>query len=203
MLNMGDEKMSKSLGNFVTLSTLLDKGYEPLVLRFFYFSAHYRKELRFSYEALDSTQTALYRLRSKVQSFGDLDIDGHEVSSNKYMQAAREALADDFNMPQFVSILWQILDDQELSDKDKKALVVNFDEVLGLDLLTGKIENAEGGSIDMNDLPEGIKALVAEREEARSDKNWKRADEIRDELHKNGFEIKDSKDGVEVSRVVE
>jgi len=180
------EKMAKSGENFITLQTLIDKGYDPLVYRYFTLQAHYRKELTFSWEGLDAAKTGLRRLREKVVNLGEEEGEINQDSADKF----ESAINDDLNMPEALAITWELLDDKNISDPDKLATIKKFDTVLGL-----KVNEKT-----KFELPPQITQWILERDEARNDKNWGKADEIRDRIQESGkWVVKDGPNGTEVT----
>jgi cysteinyl-tRNA synthetase len=209
MLNMGNEKMSKSLGNFVTLPVVEEKGFTGLDLRMFYFTAHYRKELSFTWEGLEAAKTSLHKFRAKYFEFANGSDDTEEMDSvdvkfelvQNYLQQFKEALADDFNMPKALAILWEVVDSKDLKNFEKTALLSEFDEVFGFDI-TDYDKLQKEVSIKLDELPENVKNLLQKREQYRKEKDWQKADEARKEIKQLGYEIKDIKDGILIEKVI-
>ena len=183
-------KMAKSGENFLTLQVLLDKGYPALAYRYFCLTAHYRQQLAFSFEALDSARASYERLKNIMAELvgkapHDAPGDEEEEIGKEYENEFREAANDDLNMPQALSVLWNVLRDEKLSATSKVALATEFDSVLGLDLL--KQEEIA--------IPDEITRLAEARIAARKAKDWGESDRIRDEIKARGFIIDDKKDG--------
>ncbi len=197
-LDMGNEKMSKSSGKFVTLQTLMDKGYSPMDYRYFLLSAHYRKKQKFSFEALDGAKSGYKNLTGKIlnlkkEASGEtLRNDGFK---NDYKKKFLDKINDDLNMPEAMAVMWDMLKDDKLSASDKLETALDFDSVLGLKL--GKEEQKKSG----DDIPDEIFSLVEKRNEAKKSKDFKSADEIRNLIKEKGYEIKDTKDGVEIKKI--
>jgi cysteinyl-tRNA synthetase len=190
-LLLDEGKMSKSADNFLTIDGLVKKGYDALAFRLYLMSAHYRKALTFTFEALDGSQKALERLRAKVDT-----IKKHNKGevAQAYIELFNNALKDDLNMPQAVSQLWMLLQDDSISNEDKHATVIDMEEVLQLDLFKeSEIEN----SID----EPAILKLIDERNRARDEKNYARSDEIRNQLKDMGIQITDGKEGLLFKRI--
>ena len=187
-LNDETGKMSKSNGEFLTVSLLKSKGYSPLDYRFFCLNSHYRNPLVFTYDSLDGARNALKKLKIKTLALkdeGELDIDAF----NKYDELYKEAVGNDLNTSSMITILYDVLKDDSLNDKTKLELVKSFDKVLSLDLL--KEEEKE---ID-SDLEEYIKEKIEERVTAKKNKDYALADSIRDELLEKGVKLIDSREG--------
>ena len=191
-LQVNGGKMSKSLGNLYTLKDLSEKGYEPAVYRMFNLGAHYRTKINFTFEAMDSAKTALSRLRDGYLKHlsGEDDIDDELL--NDYKKRFLEAVNDDLNMPVAMSVVWEVIKSQKKSKK-LADLILDFDRVLGFDLDHYKPEEVI--------IPEEIKMLVNERNQARANKNWAESDRLRDELISKGYSVKDSKEGTVVEKI--
>lgn len=201
-------KMSKSSGNFLTLQTLVDKGYDPLDYRFFLLGAHYRSQVAFSFDAMDSAKNARKALVSRVAKVlaEDKDFTYTEteiLSKNDWSEAASKVIAafikameDDLSTPKALSELQVAIKNPEIQASEKLALIAKLDCVLGLDLIAKAKENlaapAETGNANSD--PE-IDALVVERNEAKKAKNWARADEIRNILKEKGIVLVDTPEG--------
>jgi cysteinyl-tRNA synthetase len=187
-LMFGDSKLSKSTGGSVlNLDALLEAGIAPLSYRYFLLGGHYRQQLAFSEDAIRGAQSARDRL---VRRAAELRDDGS--SKGKSEQPAlrerfREALADDLNAPRALAVAWEVARSEELGGREKWELLVEFDQVLALGLSDAKPETQE---VDAD-----IDALVRARDEARASRNFKRADELRDELKARGIVLTDSPQG--------
>ncbi len=186
-LNDSTGKMSKSKGEFLTLSLLESKGYNSLVYRLFCLNSHYRSQLVFSYEAMEATKNAYQKLLGKVASIrndrsGQKELDKIE----KYEQKFKEALENDLNTANAVTILYDVLK-SDCSNETKLYLIESFDSVLSLDLLKEtKIEK---------ELEDYIEEQIRKRNEAKKEKNYELADKIRNDLLEKGVELKDSREG--------
>ncbi len=179
------EKMAKSGDNFLTLSSLIEHGYDPLDYRYLCLTAHYRKQLSFNWEALTGAQQAYASLKNKVLLVKNgTDEKGASIKAD-YEQRFIEAVADDINMPQALAVLWDALKDERMGSKEKYALALLFDSVLGLALST------VGEMI----IPEEVLQLVAQRDEARKRKEWQASDRIRDQISALGYEVRDTPQG--------
>lgn len=196
-LNMGDEKMSKSTGKFVTLQTLIDEGYSPLDYRYFLLMAHYRKKLKFSSEALDSAKSGYRNLLSKLASLKKSENEAatDETVTEGFKSKFLEAINDDLNMPVAMSVLWDIIKSNSISATDKLELAADFDNVFGLKLIES-VEMPESKA----EIPEEVSLLAARRLEAKKSKDFKLADEIRNEIKTLGYEVVDTKDGFSINK---
>ncbi len=184
-LNLKEGKMGKSEGNAITLSTLKEKGYTPLIYKYFCLGSYYRKELVFSYEGLDGAKNSYNKLKNKIKSLKEVgEIDNDKVL--EFQSKFRESLDNDLNTSLALTVLYDVLK-SDLNDKTKKYLIEDFDKVLGLDLL-GE-DDIEGELIDY------INSKIEERNKAKAEKNYSLADEIRNELLEKGIELMDTREG--------
>lgn len=185
-LQLDDAKMSKSSGEFLTLDALIDKGFDPLVYRFFCLGGHYRSQMTFSWDSLEAARTSLNRLYEAAYSWGAPG-EADEAIVGRFF----EALNDDLGMPKAMAILWEMVR-SDLAEDVKKATILRFDEILGL-----RIREWEPKEVEV---PGEVTALLQARKNARKEKNWARADEIRDEISALGYVIDDTPEGVKVTR---
>ena len=194
--HLNDErgKMSKSSGEFLTVSLLLDKGYDPLAYRLFCLQSHYRKPLTFSYPNMDNAAASYAKLIKRV---GGLPKDG-EVDANAvaaYKEKFAEALSQDMNTAQGLTVLYDMLKDRALSGATKRAIVADFDTVLSLNLIREEPAQVkeEAPVIDPADM--WIVEKIEERAAAKKAKNYALADAIRAELLEKGITLVDTKAG--------
>ena len=210
-LNTTDGKMSKSKGEFLTVSLLEEKGYDPLVYRFFCLQSHYRKALVFTWENLDNAQGAFNKLLKKIAALKTDDGAVDEAVAAQYKQKFLEQMGNDLNTSMGVTALYDVLKAQT-NDMTKRAIIADFDTVLGLKLLEkadairekeakAGATQAAGGYTVTGEGDDAIDALVMARYEAKKAKNFAEADRIRDELKAQGIEIVDAKDGAAWKRV--
>lgn len=191
-------KMSKSKGEFLTVSLLEEKGYDPMAYRLFCLQSHYRRPLAFSWDALDNSVAAYDKLVARIAAIpadGEIDY----AACRDFRDRFDDALGNDLNTSLALTVLYDVLK-SELSGASKRALIENFDSVLSLDL----VKKAEALAADSGDASSGdaeIDALVEARTAARAAKNWAEADRIRDELKARGIVIEDTPDGVKWKRV--
>ena len=192
-LVMDKEKMSKSKGNFMTLSSIEDEGYDPLVYRYLSLNTHYRKTLSFSWDAMNSSRNAFERFKDKVLEIkSDTDEKG-EGRTKKYREEFVSAINDDLNMPKALSVVWTVLRDDKIGGKWKWELIEDFDSILGFNVSQFEEEIVE--------IPSEIQRLVDEREKLRKSKDFTESDKIRDELLEKGYELNDTADGVDVKKI--
>ena len=185
-LNDANGKMSKSKGEFLTVSLLESKGYNPLAYRMFCLQSHYRKQLLFSYDSLDGVSNAYNKLISKIKSISHDDSIVDEDIYLEYRNKFLECLNDDLNTSNALTVLYDVLKD-DINNNTKLALVSEFDKVLSLDLL----KNDD----TVIDNEEYIKEMIEKRNTAKKNKDFALADSIRDELKDKGIILKDTREG--------
>lgn len=197
-LNDKSGKMSKSKGDFLTVSLLEKKNYNPLVYRFFCLQSHYRKPLEFSFEVLDNMSAAYDKLVKKI---GTLDKEG-AVDKEKfdlYRKKFEDALCDDLNSSMAITVLYDMLKD-EMSDATKHALAQSFDAVLSLDLTTAHAAKEADSTVDAA-LEAYVLAKIEERKAAKKEKDFAKADAIRNELLEKGIALEDTREGVKWKKI--
>ena len=184
-------KMSKSLGNVYLIKDFIEKGYDPLVYKLFSYSCHYRNKLNFTWEGIEATAKSLERLKNgyQVHLAGKEEISEEIV--NEYEERFHKAINDDLNMPLAMGVVWEVVRNEKKSPKLAK-LLEKFDSVLGLKI-TEKTKNEE-------EIPEEILKLVEQRKEARANKDWVKSDELRDLINQKGYNVKDTKEGMEITK---
>ncbi|KKQ81946.1 MAG: Cysteine-tRNA ligase [Parcubacteria group bacterium GW2011_GWF2_38_76] len=191
-------RMGKSLGNAYTLVDLEKRGFDPLVFRYFVFSASYRQPLNFTWQAMEGASRSYENIIQKISDILEepLTVDKNYLAI-EYVNKFKELINNDMALPEALSILWEIIKDKAVPNKIKINTIANFDEVLGLSLIEKAVtKKGEGFNI-----PEEVIALSKERELARSNKDWKKSDEIRKKIIDMGFEIKDTDAGTKVSLI--
>ncbi len=186
-LKVEGQKMSKSLKNFFTLADLEKKDFSPLALRYLYMTAHYRSPFNFTWKGLAGAQTALNKLYDEVAGFESA---GGKIDQ-KYKKKFLTAVNDDLNMPQAISVVWQLLKDKKVKDRNKKKILIDWDKILGLDLAKAK----------KLIVPSSVKKLVEKRESLRKQKKWAEADKFRKQIEKQGFRVEDSANGPVVKNI--
>ena len=194
-LNDQSGKMSKSKGEFLTVSLIESKGYDPLAYRLFCLQSHYRKPLIFSYDALDQAAGTYKKLKKRI---ADLDKTGavDEAAVAEYKAKFVEAVGNDVNTSMGVTLVYDVLK-SDLNGATKRAVIESFDYVLSLDLL--KEEAATESSVDA-ELEEYVLSKIEERKAAKKEKDFAKADAIRAELLEKGIVIEDTREGVKWKR---
>ncbi len=182
-------KMSKSSDDFLTLESLIKKGYSPQIYRYFILTAHYRKELTFTYEALDAVKVAYKKLTDHI-------LRGSHLKGNileTYLEPFLEALRDDCNTSEAIAHMWKMIKEEQGNDADLAATLLEMNELLGLGLEKLKEEVLH--------LPKEVVELLDKRLISRKDKDFSESDRLRDEIRKLGYIVKDSPDGQEVVKI--
>ena len=183
MVNVNKIKMSKSLGNFKTIRDLL-KDYSGSVIRYFVISTHYRNPIDFSKQALDDAKNSYERLKNIIS-----EIKNDKKINKDYLDKFKEAMNSDLNTSKALSVLWELIRDEKAIGKYET--INKIDKVFGLDLLKKEKIN----------IPNEIRELVNKRERARKNKDWKKADELRNEIAKRGWSVNDTPKGYILKRV--
>ena len=179
-------KMSKSKGAILTVSKLVEEGYNPLAYRFMCLNSHYRKELIFSYKILSQAEDTLKKLKERINNIID-DNNYNEEDFNKYNNLFKEELSNDLNTSNCLTILYDVLKDNNISNNTKLTLIESFDKVLSLDLLTKNKVSKE--------IEDKVNELLGLRNKYKEEKNYDKADEIRKEIESMGATIKDTREG--------
>ncbi len=205
-LDLGGEKMSKSTGGFITLQTLIEKGFTPLFYRYLCLQAHYRTKLNFSFEALEAAENGLTNLIKKLKELKQATLLKKKKSSQKanlaviasFKSSFIEAINDDLNTPQALALLFKVLDDKTLSPTQKYALALDFDKVFGLKLkeLTEE-KTKENKEIK---IPLEVKELLEKRETFRKEKNFNEADKVRKEIEALDWLVEDASSGASLKK---
>ena len=195
--HLNDErgKMSKSKGGFLTVSKLEEDGYDPIVYRMFCLQSHYRKPLVFKEEILNQVADTYKKLKKRIAALsteGDVD----EAALKEWHDKFASEVGNDINTSMGITLVYDVLK-SDMSDAAKRAVIEDFDRVLSLDLLK---EDAKDEGVD-DELTAFVEAKIAERAEAKKNKDFAKADAIRDELLTKGIAIKDTREGVVWERV--
>ena len=184
-------KMSKSLGNVYLIKDIIERGYDALVYKLFSYSCHYRNKLNFTWDGIDAASKSLERLKNGYQTHrnGKDDIEDKEIEELE--RRFHEAINDDLNMPLAMGVVWEAVRYDKKSPKIAD-LLLKFDTVLGLKI------NEEQKHKETN-IPKEVLDLVEKRKQARQEKNWEESDRLRDLIKEKGYEVKDTKDGMELT----
>ena len=198
-MNVRDEKMAKSKGNFLKLADLEENAISPLAFRYWLLTSHYSSQVNFTEEAVKGAQNAFIRLVETFIRLQDVSL-GHEhehihasVSPRDYKAEFLTKINDDFNMPEALALTWELIKDHSIEAKDKVALLLDFDKVFGLGLHAVV-------DIQKDEIPAEVTVLAEAREEARKAKEFEKADALRKEIEDRGFEVKDESDGFELKK---
>jgi cysteinyl-tRNA synthetase len=167
------------------------KNIEPLAYRYFVLQGRYGTTLNFTWEAVLAAQTALAKLRKQIEMLGT-DSGTIDIA---YREKFENFMFDDLDTPKALALIWELLKDDAVSAKDKRATILFFDTTLALNLGFSDTTTQEQA---FETLPGDVQALIAEREEARHKKDWKKSDEIRQTIFEKGYELKDTPDGAKV-----
>lgn len=185
-----NEKMAKSAGNFITLNTLRKKRMDPLSYRYFCYSAQYKKQLEFSWDAVEAAEKTLANLREIIFNIKEeVSVKGGSERLDKESSHYKKflaAISDNLNIPQALSVLWEILRDKSVSAREKLEFAQSSDEIFGLDLFKEKPQVV---------LSDDIMEKIRERENARKTKDFKKSDELRQVLLEKGISVEDTPNG--------
>lgn len=188
-LMVDGKKMSKSEGTSYLVSDIINKGFNPLVLRYFFLQAHYRSKQNFTWEGLEASQTAYTKLHTILADFPE-----GGIISESYQILFHEMINDDLNTAGGLAVVWELLKNKEISDADKKATILDFDHVLGLHL--DKILEET-----VIEIPVPVQLLLDQRVIARSNRDFGLSDDLRNQIHALGYSVKDTEDKQEVVKI--
>ncbi len=177
-------KMSKSKGDFLTVSLLIEKGYDPLSFRFMCLNSHYRKQLVFTYEALNQAEATLKKLRNRISNIVDEgELDEGEFST--YNDRFIKEISNDLNTANALSVMYELIKDEQVNGHTKLELIKKFDKVFSINLINEKSKNEDKEILD----------LIEKRSEAKKNKDFELADSIRSELEDRGIILVDTREG--------
>lgn len=185
-LLVDDGKMGKSLGNAYTVSDIEAKGFDPIALRYFYMTAHYRSKINFTWESLTSASNALNKLYDIIGSYKE---EKHASAETEYLDRFNAAINDDINMPKAVAVMWDLLK-SNVEEASKIVTLLRMDEVLGL-----RIVDYVGFEV-----PQNVNDLAKMRNQYRRSGIWDKADLLRREIEQAGYIVEDTKDGFKIKR---
>lgn len=186
-LNDSTGKMSKSKGEFLTVSLLKEKGYNPLSYRFLCLQSHYRKQMIFTFESLDIAENAYKKLLNRVANLKNDGVVDKNIKE-MYITKFKETLEDDLNTSNSLTVLYEVLK-SDINDATKRELVLEFDKVLSLDLMKSNTNDVNSNK------KKYIQEMIEKRELAKREKNYVLADEIRNKLNEEGIVLKDTREG--------
>lgn len=193
------ERIGKSVGNSLTLRELFDHGFSGTDYRYWLLTSHYRKKVNFTFDALSGAKQALSRLQRFMyeectDTSGRIEYD--------YRQTFVDAINDDLDTPKAVATIWEMLKNDSVAPKDKRATIVEMDIVLGLGLGESVATGTQVlGYLDNQDIPEDVQKLLEAREAARIARNWDQADTVREALKLKGYSVEDTPEGPKISRL--
>ena len=189
------KKVSKSLGNTIYLSQLIDRGISPLALRYWYLTGHYRTPMNFTWEAVEGADQALTRLTRAY-----LELDPQKATADKaFLKDFYDAVANDLDTPKALARVWELVKDATVPSAAKRASLAWADKILGLGFSEAR-PTAKLSVIPQSELPEEVQKLALEREKARSAKDFEQADTLRKNIEALGFSIKDTPEGPKISK---
>jgi len=198
-ITIENSKISKSLGNTILLSGLTERGYSPLDLRFWFLNGHYRTTMNFTFEALDGARQALSRLRRHL--YEEYGAEAGGTISKTHATLFWNAVHDDLNTPVALATLWNLIDDKTVSAEDKVATIQSFDALLGLGLTETREAGMHAlGILSLDNVPNDIQKLIADREVARTEKRWNDADTLRQDIVQKGYLVEDTPEGIKITR---
>lgn len=193
-LTVEGEKMSKSLGNVFFVEDIKEKGFDPISLRYFFLQAHYRSKQNFTWEALAAADSAYQKLKTRVENlFSEVALEAEPLEvgpEQNYAQQFTEALENDINIPQALSVLWDLVK-SDLDSEQKLVTILDFDKVLGLNL-----ERVNNPHRQEDYIPEEAQALLEQRELARKKQDWQESDRLRAQIESDfGLTVLDTAEG--------
>jgi len=186
-LILKEGKMGKSEGNIVILHDLIKRGINPLSFRYLCLSTHYRSQLTFSWKSLEAAQSAMDHLYEQVADIRPAS-KTHRKGITSYQEKFLASLNDDLNTPRALAILWDLIKDKTVLNKEKYPLLMDFDTVFGLKLAQVKRVR----------IPAIVQQLAKERKKYRKQKSWQKADDIRKKIEKLGYKIEDTQEGLKL-----
>ncbi|NOQ68280.1 cysteine--tRNA ligase [Patescibacteria group bacterium] len=186
-LLVDNKKMAKSEGTSHSLIEIKNKGFNPLSLRYLFLTAHYRSKLNFTWKSLEASQNALNKLYDFMSLNGDrifiMETESPFKPSSLYKEKFQQALENNLDTPKALAVVWEMIKSKEISYDDKKKAMLKFDKVLGLGLDKIKKKKTE--------ISDEVKELIKQREEARENKDWEKADKLREEIKERGLAVED------------
>ncbi len=212
LMNVEDEKMAKSKGNFLKLKDLEEVGISPLAFRYWLLTSHYRSRVNFSIDAVKGAQNAFVRLLEAFIDFSTTlhihDDHHHHAKVSKpidYEVEFQKVITDDLNMPEAVALMWKLIKDPVIEAGQKSSLLLDFDKVLGLGLtgvlvMTKRNNKEDRQKNERGKIQPEVLALAHARDGARKNKEWDKADALRKEIENRGYEVKDTEEGTQLKK---
>jgi len=198
-ITIDNTKVSKSLGNTITMRHLTDRGFTGDDYRYWLLTAHYRSQANFSWEALKASKQALFRLKRHVYEDYKQQTSTPDAS---YLEKFDTRLADDFDTPGAIAVLWDMIKDDTLDAKTKCGTLMSMDEVLDIGLSDDLFDGVRSlGVVSAEELPTNIQQMLDDREAARVAHNWEMSDALRDKIKLAGYELEDTAHGPKVTKV--
>jgi cysteinyl-tRNA synthetase len=196
LLEVENQKMSKSLGNYIEIRQIIKKGFEPLALRFLFLTAHYRSKMNFTWKSLKASQLAYKKLIELVREWregGRKTVSSEDVTKiDKFRKKFIEKINYDLNVPEALAVVWEMAK-SNIPSPDKLDLILDFDQVLGLGLAKQSKTKLE--------IPKDVQKLVEKREKLRKQNKWQEADEVRQRIEKLGWKVEDTSRGPKIKPV--
>jgi cysteinyl-tRNA synthetase len=193
-LQVEGQKMSKSLGNFLTIDDFLAKKVDPLALRLLFLQTHYRQQMNFTWDSVNAAQEAYRKLKETVRSLRS-QTERTVLSEEKlekiddYRERFKQAISTDLQTPQALAVLFEVVK-SSIPSTDKLDLILEFDQVFGLQL----------AGVEATDVPTEIDVLAKQRQIAREQKDWQKSDELRHEIESKGFTVEDTSTGYTIKK---
>lgn len=202
-LHVEGQKMSKSLGNVFTIDDVIEKGFSPFALRLLFLTAHYRSELNFTWKNLEGAEKSYSKLISHYAAWEQTAAEHSDAPSESFgfSQKAQEFtesffshVRNDLSTPEAVAVVWEVVK-SELATQEKKALIDEFDTVLGLQIAEAAQKSKDKKASEATDIPQHVEELLSERTDARVAKEWQKADALREKIAELGYVVHDLPDG--------
>ena len=190
-LHVDGQKMSKSIGNIFTVEDIVNRGFDPMALRYLYLQTHYRAEMNFTWDSLEAAQVAYKRLLEAVSEFKN-----PKIGCAEYEEKFLDAINDDLNMPKALGLVWELIK-SDYPDSAKAESLFKMDQVLGLDLEKAKEKKKQIKIVVSSE----VQRLIEDRNRLRKQGSFIQADHLRNKIKKLGFNIKDTEKGVQVEKI--
>ena len=194
-------KISKSIGNTIYLRNIIDRGFPPFAYRYWLLSGHYRSSMNFTWDALEAAHTGLVKLHKQFLDLGSKN----GVINKEYQKRFAAFVNDDLDTPKAIALLWELMADTSVSDKDKRVTILDFNRVLAIGFIESyrQMKNILAGitkKVEVKKAPEDVQELIREREDARERKDWEKADTLREQIKEKGYTIEDTEKGPELTK---